>query len=314
VTVRLAVVGAGAFGVKHLQALAHIDDVEVVAVVSDDLAQAHSVADRFDVPEALNSYEAVLARPDIDAVLLCTPTPLHTSQTKQALLSGKHVQVEIPLAESWREAREIGALAKDSGLVCMVGHTRRYNPSHQWVHQRIAAGEFTIQSMDIQTFFFRRTNVNALGEPRSWTDSLLWHHAAHSVDLFQYQTGRPLTVANALAGPLHPELGIPMDLSIQLKTDIGQICTIALSFNNEGPIGSHFRYIGDTATYVAHYDDLFTGNGEQIDLTDSFSSSDGVELQDRDFIGSVLTGHRPLTSIEKIIHCYETLGVLEGTL
>ncbi len=176
----------GAFGVKHLQAFARIDDVEVVAVVSEDMAQAHSVADRFSVPEALDSYEAVLARPDIDAVLLCTPTPLHASQIKQALLSGKHVQVEIPLAESWREAQEIAALAKDSALVCMVGHTRRYSPSHQWVHQRIAAGEFTIQSMDIQTFFFRRTNMNALGEPRSWTDNLLWHHAAHSVDLFQY--------------------------------------------------------------------------------------------------------------------------------
>jgi len=243
---RIAVVGAGAFGEKHLDALKNIPHADVKVVVSVSLEEARKAADKFGVAEVSDSYEEVLKRDDIDAVILTTPTPLHASQAIAAMKAGKHVEVEIPVADSWADAQEVLRVQQETGKVCMVGHTRRFNPSHQWVKHRIDAGEFNILSMDIETFFFRRKNINAKGEPRSWTDHLLWHHSAHSIDLFQYMTGAKVVKANILQGPKHPELGIALDQSIQLKTDKGQILTLALSFNNDGPLGTFFRYIGDT--------------------------------------------------------------------
>ncbi|MBL5973656.1 MAG: gfo/Idh/MocA family oxidoreductase [Candidatus Leucobacter sulfamidivorax] len=312
--VRIAVVGAnGAFGMKHLDGLADIEDAEVTVVSATSQEKADGVAAKYGVPNAVVGLDAVLERDDVDAVILATPTGLHASQTQAVLAAGKHVQVEIPLADSLAEAEATLAAAEASDRVAMVGHTRRFNPSHQLVHNRIAAGEFNVQQMDVQTYFFRRTNTNAKGEPRSWTDHLLWHHAAHTVDLFAYQAGR-IVQANAIQGPIHPELGIAMDMSIQLKSETGAICTLSLSFNNEGPFGTFFRYIGDTATYVARYDDLYTGNDEQIDVSKVAVSMNGIELQDREFVSAIREGREPNSSIRQVIDCYRVLGALEEQL
>jgi 2-hydroxy-4-carboxymuconate semialdehyde hemiacetal dehydrogenase len=257
--------------------------------------------------------DAVLERDDVDAVILATPTQLHAAQTQAVLAAGKHVQVEIPLADSLADAEATLAAAEASGRVAMVGHTRRFNPSHQWVHDRIAAGEFAVQQMDVQTYFFRRTNTNAKGEARSWTDHLLWHHAAHTVDLFAYQAGR-IVQANALQGPIHPVLGIAMDMSIQLKSESGAICTLSLSFNNDGPFGTFFRYIGDTDTYVARYDDLVNGRDEPIDVSQVAVSMNGIELQDREFIAAIREGREPNSSLRQVIDCYRVLASLEEQL
>ena len=266
-TLRVAVAGAGAFGVKHLEGLQNIPDVQVTSLVGRELAKTREVAKKFSVGHVTTELAESLARPDVDAVILCTPTQMHASQALACMKAGKHVQVEIPLADSWEDAQAVGNLQRQTGLVCMVGHTRRFNPSHQWLNKRLRAGELKIQQMDVQTFFFRRTNTNALGEPRSWTDHLLWHHAAHTVDLFRYQTGEEITIANAVQGPIHPQLGIAMDMSIQLKTASGAICTLSLSFNNDGPLGTFFRYICDNGTYIARYDDLVNGRDEKIDVS-----------------------------------------------
>ena len=312
--VRVAVVGAnGAFGMKHLDGLANIDDAEVTAVSATSQEKADGVAAQYGVPNAVVGLDAVLERDDVDAVILATPTGLHASQTQAVLAAGKHVQVEIPLADSLADAEATLAAAEASDRVAMVGHTRRFNPSHQLVHNRIIAGEFNVQQMDVQTYFFRRTNTNAKGEPRSWTDHLLWHHAAHTVDLFAYQAGR-IVQANAIQGPIHPELGIAMDMSIQLKSETGAICTLSLSFNNEGPFGTFFRYIGDTATYVARYDDLYDGNEEQIDVSKVAVSMNGIELQDREFVSAIREGREPNSSLRQVIDCYRVLGALEEQL
>jgi 2-hydroxy-4-carboxymuconate semialdehyde hemiacetal dehydrogenase len=228
--------------------------------------------------------------------------------------AGKHVQVEIPLADSWADAREVGRVQQETGLTCMVGHTRRFNPSHQWIRRRIAAGELSIQQMDVQTYFFRRTNLNALGEPRSWTDHLLWHHAAHTVDLFQYQTGEEVEIAHAVQGPPHPDLGIAMDMSVQLRTPAGRICTLSLSFNNDGPLGTFFRYICDHGTYIARYDDLVTGREEPVDTSAVDVSTNGIELQDREFITAIREGRAPNSSVADVLPCYRVLGELETEL
>lgn len=312
--IRIAVVGAnGAFGMKHLDGLANIEDAEVTVVAATSQEKADAVAAQYGIANAVVGLEAVLERDDVDAVILATPTGLHAAQTQAVLAAGKHVQVEIPLADSRADAEATLAVAEASGLVAMVGHTRRFNPSHQLVHERITAGEFAVQQMDVQTYFFRRTNTNAKGEPRSWTDHLLWHHAAHTVDLFAYQAGK-IVEAHALQGPIHPQLGIAMDMSIQLKSETGAICTLSLSFNNDGPFGTFFRYIGDTATYVARYDDLYDGRDEQIDVSHVAVSMNGIELQDREFISAIREGREPNSSLRQVIDCYRVLGQLEEQL
>ena len=272
------------------------------------------MAAKYGAERGFDSYEELLAQPDLDAVILATPTQMHQSQTIQALRAGKHVQVEIPMADSLAGVKEIVDLQQATGLVAMAGHTRRFNPSHQFVHNKIVAGELNIQQMDVQTYFFRRTNTNALGQARSWTDHLLWHHAAHTVDLFQYQTGEQVIAANVLQGPKHPELGIAMDMSIQLKSESGAICTLSLSFNNDGPLGTFFRYIGDTGTYIARYDDLFTGKEEQIDVSQVAVSMNGIELQDREFVAAIAEGREPNASVGKVFPCYVVLDRLAQQL
>jgi 2-hydroxy-4-carboxymuconate semialdehyde hemiacetal dehydrogenase len=312
--VRIAVAGAGAFGIKHLDALRVIDGVEIAGVVSRRLDQAQEVAKKYGASLATDELDDVLRDDRIDAVILSTPTQLHASQALATMDAGKHVQIEIPLADSWPDALAVATRAEETGLTCMVGHTRRFNPSHQWIHQRVERRELSIQQMDVQTYFFRRTNTNALGQPRSWTDNLLWHHAAHSVDLFAYQTQSPIVEAHCLAGPINDALGIPMDMSIQLKTDSGALCTLSLSFNNEGPLGTFFRYICDNGTYLARYDDLFTGNDEPIDLSGVAVSNNGIELQDREFVSAINEGREPNASVRQVLGCYEVLNQLQEQL
>jgi len=310
---KIALAGAGAFGEKHLDALKLIDGVEVISVVGRRLDATQATADKYGVPHACTELSEALEQPGLDAVILATPTQMHAEQAIQCLEAGKHVQVEIPLCDSLADGEAVLAKQQQTGLVAMVGHTRRFNPSHQYIHNKIVAGELAVQQMDVQTYFFRRTNINAKGEPRSWTDHLLWHHAAHTVDLFAYQAG-PIVAANAVQGPLHPALGIAMDMSIQLKSESGAICTLSLSFNNDGPLGTFFRYICDNGTWIARYDDLVTGREEPVDVSKVAVSTNGIELQDREFVAAIREGREPNASVAQVMPCYRVLGALEEQL
>ncbi len=317
-TIKVALAGAGAFGTKHLDGIKNIPGVEVISVIGRELGKTREVAAKYGIAHAGTDLSEALAIQEVDAVILATPTQMHAAQTLACLQAGKHVQVEIPMADSWKDAQAIVATAvsaaKTSGKVAMAGHTRRFNPSHQWVRQRITAGEFNIQQMDVQTYFFRRTNMNALGQTRSWTDHLLWHHAAHTIDLFAHQARSPIVKANAMQGPIHPSLGIAMDMSIQLQTESGAICTLSLSFNNDGPLGTFFRYIGDTGTYIASYDDLYNGKMEKIDVSKVAVAMNGIELQDREFFSAIQEGREPNSSVAQVLACYEVMGQLERQL
>jgi 2-hydroxy-4-carboxymuconate semialdehyde hemiacetal dehydrogenase len=310
-TTKIALAGPGAFGRKHLEGLRKIDDAEVTVIVDPSIGHAKKTADDYGVPNAVDDLQAALDMEDVEAVILATPTQLHAQQAIQCMRAGKHVEVEIPVADSLADAEAVLQTQQETGLICAVGHIRRFNPSHRWVHQRILAGELTIQQMDVQTYFFRRENLNALGEPRSWTDHLLWHHAAHTVDLFQYQTGEKIVAVNGIEGPHHPELGIAMDMSIQMRAERGAILTLSLSFNNDGPLGSFIRYICDNGTYIARYDDLVDGYENAIDVSGVDVSMDGIELQDRDFIAAVRGEKSPRAGVAEVIDCYRMLNEVE---
>lgn len=306
--------GPGAFGIKHLDGIQNIDGVEVVSLVGRTLEKTQAVADKYGIGHVATDLEEALAETEAEAAILCTPTQQHATGAIQCMKAGKHVQVEIPLADSWAGAEAVMETQKETGLVAMCGHTRRFNPSHQWINKRIVAGEMNIQQMDVQTYFFRRQNINAKGEARSWTDHLLWHHAAHTVDLFAYQAGAPIVEANAVQGPIHPELGIAMDMSIQMKAANGAICTLSLSFNNDGPLGTFFRYICDNGTYIARYDDLVNGKEEAIDVSKVDVSMNGIELQDREFFSAIAEGRQPNSSVANVLPCYKVLHDLEQQL
>ncbi len=312
---KVALAGAvGAFGTKHLDAISAIDGIEVSAVVDVDPEATAALATERGIEHWSTDLATSLAVPEIDAVVLATPTPLHAAQAMQCLRAGKHCMVEIPMADNLADAERLVALQRETGLVAMAGHTRRFNPSHQWLHQRMVSGDLTLQQMDVQTYFFRRSNLNALGQPRSWTDHLLWHHACHTVDLFQYQTGEVPEQVQALQGPPHPELGIAMDMSIGMKTRSGSLCTLSLSFNNDGPLGTFFRYICDNGTYIARYDDLVDGYEKPVDLSDVAISNNGIELQDREFFAAIREGREPNASVGQAIDAMRTLDRVEHCL
>jgi len=311
---KVMLAGAGAFGTKHLDGIRNIDGVECVSLVGRRLEPTQAIAAEYGIAHATTDLAEALAQPGVEAAILCTPTQMHATQAIQCMDAGKHVQVEIPLADSLADGEAVLAKQDETGLVAMVGHTRRFNPSHQWIHKRIAAGELNIQQMDVQTYFFRRKNMNAAGEPRSWTDHLLWHHAAHTVDLFRYQTGSKVVKVNGIEGPHHPELGIAMDMSIQMLTESGAICTLSLSFNNDGPLGTFFRYICDNGTYIARYDDLVDGRENAIDVSKVDVSMNGIELQDREFFAAIAEGREPNSSVAQVMDCYRVLDAVEKQL
>jgi len=311
---KILMAGQGAFGVKHLDGLKNIPDVEVVSLVGGSPDTTKAVAEKYGIPHWTTDLAEGLAQPGVEAAILTTPTGMHAKQGLMCLEAGKHVEIEIPMADNLADAERLMAKQQETGLVGMVGHTRRFNPSHQWIHNQIKEGKLKVQQMDVQTYFFRRTNMNAAGQARSWTDHLLWHHAAHTVDLFQYQTGEKASVARGVEGPHHPDLKIAMDMSIQMKVPSGAICTLSLSFNNDGPLGTFFRYICDNGTYLARYDDLFDGKENQIDLSGVAVSNNGIELQDREFIAAIREGREPNSSFAQILPCMQTLDQIEKSL
>lgn len=309
---RIGLVGAGAIGAQHLDALSMLADVKVVSVAGKQTSQVKELAARYDIEHVCAELPEMLSLREVDAIILCTPTPLHADQAVQCLESGRHVLVEIPLADSLVGAEAVLRSQQGSGLVAMCAHTRRFNPGHRWLHERIDRGAFVLRQLDVQTHFLRRNNTNALGQPRNWTDHLLWHHAAHTVDLFEYQTGERVQMAHALQGPVHPELGVALDMSIQLRTRSGALCTLSLSFNNQGPYGSTFRYIGDGETFVARYDELVDGFGARIELPDSLLG--GIAAQDQEFIAAIREKREPNASVASVLPCYRLLDELERQL
>jgi len=311
---KVCLAGHGAFGIKHLEAMSKIPGVEVVSLAGSNMESAREVAQQWKIPHWTANLGESLAQPGLDAVILTTPTQLHAAQGIECMRAGKHVMIEIPMADSVADSERLVRTQKETGVIAMAGHTRRFNPSHQWIHKRIRAGELKVLQMDVQTYFFRRTNTNALGKPRSWTDHLLWHHACHTVDLFGYQTGDSISQSFALQGPKHPTLGIAMDMGIGLKTASGAICTLSLSFNNDGPLGTFFRYICDNGTYIARYDDLLDGKNNSIDVSKVDVSMNGIELQDREFFAAIREGREPNASVAQCLPAMQTLGSLERQL
>ena len=311
---KIALAGQGAFGTRHMEAIQNIPGIEVISLTGGRPSGTEEFAKKWHIPHWTTDLAETLRQPGLEAVIIASPTQVHAAQAQECMRSEKHVLIEIPIADSTADAERLCQVQQATGVVAMAGHVRRFNPSHQWIHQRIQSGQLSIQQMDVRTYFFRRTNMNAAGKPRTWTDHLLWHHACHTVDLFEFQTGEHPVVAHALQGPIHPELHIAMDMSIQLKVPSGAILTLSLSFNNNGPFGSFFRYICDNGTYKAVYDDLVDGYDKPIDVSQVDVSTNGIELEDREFFAAIREHREPKSSVAQVLPSMRTLGELERQL
>ncbi len=311
---RVLLAGAGAYGAQHGACLRGMDGIELICLVDPDMSRARHLAKSLDFENIESSLPSALERHSCDAAVLATPTQLHAQQTIQCLKAGLHVQTEIPLATSLADVQAVLEAQRAAGLVAMCGHTRRFNRSHAWLHAKLRAGALNLHHLVANTYFLRRSNLNALGQARCWIDHLLWHHAAHTVDLFQYQTDSVADQVHAVQGPLHHELNIALDMSVQMKNDAGQLCTLALSFNNDGPIGTQFRYICEEGTFVAYYDDLVDGHGAPMVMDSMREQPVGLEAQNKEFFSAIRAGRQPEASVASVLDCYRTLDRIERAL
>jgi 2-hydroxy-4-carboxymuconate semialdehyde hemiacetal dehydrogenase len=294
---KICLAGTGAMGEIHAKALAKIDGVEVVSIAARTQKSAEEFAATYKIPFASENLEACVDRPGVDAVILTTPSDQHCAQTLMCLAKGKHVQVEIPMALNLADSQKMLDASKQAGKTLMVTHTRRFAAPHREIRKRIQEGTFHLHHMVVETYFFRRTNLNMHGQPRSWVDNLLWHHGAHSVDLAQWILGEPNWDAWGQKGPDHPELKIPMDLSVAMKSKKGPLFTMAMSFNNKGPFGGFYRYIGEEDTFKVYRDDMTDSDGNKVAL----DPLPAFDRQDIEFVAAIREGREPESSATSVL-------------
>jgi 2-hydroxy-4-carboxymuconate semialdehyde hemiacetal dehydrogenase len=307
---KIALAGTGAMGEIHVKALAKIEGVEVVSIAARTNESAKAFAEKFDIPFASDNLEACIDRPGVDAVILTTPSDQHHDQTVMALEKGKHVQVEIPMALNLKDSQHMLDVARKAGKVCMVTHTRRFASPHREIRKRIQNGTFHLHHMVVETYFFRRTNLNMHGQARSWVDNLLWHHGCHSVDLAHWVLDEPNWECWGQKGPHHKELGIPMDLSVAMKSPKGPLFTMAMSFNNKGPFGGFYRYIGEEDTFKVYRDSMTDSEGKEVPLEPMIA----FDRQDVEFVAAIREGREPESSAASVVPTMALLDKIDKAM
>jgi 2-hydroxy-4-carboxymuconate semialdehyde hemiacetal dehydrogenase len=308
---KIALAGTGAMGEVHAKALRNIAGVEVVSVAGRTEEHAKEFAAKWNIPYASADLEACIDQPGVDAVILTTPSDQHCEQTLLALGKGKHVQVEIPMALNLADSQRMLQAQKQAGRVLMVTHTRRFANPHREIRRRIREGTFRLYHMVVETYFFRRTNLNMFGQPRSWVDNLLWHHGCHSVDLAQWILDDPNWDAWGQRGPDHPELKIPMDISVAMKSTSGVLFTMAMSFNNKGPFGGFYRYIGEEETYKVYRDSMTDSEGKEVEFADTTLAFD---RQDIEFVSAIREGREPESSAASVVPTMALLDKIDQAM
>jgi 2-hydroxy-4-carboxymuconate semialdehyde hemiacetal dehydrogenase len=307
---KLCLVGEGAQAETHMQALAAIDGVEVVTVAGGIEADLQTFANKWNIPHFSVDFETCLKQPGIEAVINTGPSQLHFAQTLMAIEHGKHVLLEIPLALNWEDAEKLVQLEQSSGLTCMVCHTRHYNAPLRELKTQVQNGDLHLHHIICQTYFFRRVNLNRFGQPRTWKDDLLWHHACHAVDMIAWLLDDNDMRVWGQVGPNHPELDIPMDLTVAMKsTKTGAIATIAHSFNNHGVIQVPIRFIGEEATYLFESGTLRDHEGNELSKC---TMQDAVVMQNTEFFNAINEGRSPETSFGNSLASMRMLHEIQG--
>jgi 2-hydroxy-4-carboxymuconate semialdehyde hemiacetal dehydrogenase len=298
-------------GEIHAKALAAIEGVEIASIAARTDGSAQEFAAKWKIPFGSANLEECIDRPGVDAVILTTPSDQHCDQTLLALSKGKHVQVEIPMALNLADSQKMLDAQKRAGKVLMVTHTRRFANPHREIRRRIHDGSFHLHHMVVETYFFRRTNLNMHGQPRSWVDNLLWHHGCHSVDLAHWILSEPDWECWGQKGPDHRELKIPMDISVGMKSSKGPLFTMAMSFNNKGPFGGFYRYIGEEETYKVYRDSMTDSEGKEVQFDDNTLAFD---RQDIEFVAAIREGREPESSAASVVPTMALLDKIDKSM
>jgi 2-hydroxy-4-carboxymuconate semialdehyde hemiacetal dehydrogenase len=227
----ICMVGYGMMGVWHSEALVAAG-ATLHTVVGRRIEAAEEFAKRFGYRKWTVSLEAALADPEIDIVIIGSPSEQHETQAIKSLEAGKHTLIEIPIALSLAGAERVIAAGKRSGKIFGVCHPMRYRHEREALRSRIAAGEEKIRHIAGRFFIKRLINIGATGYKRSWIDNILWHHFCHFVDLGMYLfDGAPIRRIQSQMGALHPATGIPMECTVLVETEADQTMLVHGSYH-----------------------------------------------------------------------------------
>jgi 2-hydroxy-4-carboxymuconate semialdehyde hemiacetal dehydrogenase len=227
----VCMVGYGMMGVWHSEALQGTD-ATLHTVVGRRPEGAREFAERFGYGRWTLSLDEALADPEVDVVILATPSDQHEEQAVRCLEAGKHTLVEIPIAMSLAGAGRVVAAGERSGKVYGLSHPMRFRREREALIARTKTGEEKIRHIAGRFFIKRLVNIGATGYQRSWTDNILWHHFCHFVDLGMYLfDGAPIRRVQSHLGELHPTTGIPMECTVLVETESSQTLLVHGSYH-----------------------------------------------------------------------------------
>lgn len=288
-------IGYGSIAQMHVRALKAAGQT-LHSVTGRLPEQAEAFAREHGFVRAVPDLDTALAAPEVEAVLITSPSELHAAQSEQALRAGKHVLCEIPLAMSLPEVDRLSELAEGAQRRLMVCHTQRFLPAFAKARAEIASGRLFPHHIIYRYGFFRRENVNWLGRRRSWTDNLLWHHGCHVVDTSLWLLGESEVEVSAHLAKPAKTLDIPMDLSLVLRTSKDQLVTIGMTYNTKLRLGDCL-IIGEEDTLLIDEERLVGSQGvihEPGPEGDMFTVA--IADQDREFTAAIEQGREPALS------------------
>src|SRR4051794_15452481 len=305
---KVCMVGYGMMGVWHSEALRRTDAV-LHTVVGRRAEGAREFAERYGYRKWTLSLDEALADPEVDVVILATPSERHEEQAIRCLQAGKHTLIEIPIAMSLEGARRVVAAGERSGKVYGLSHPMRFRREREALRARLRAGEETIRHIAGRFFIKRLVNIGATGYQRSWTDNILWHHFCHFVDLGLYLfDGAPIRRVQSHMGRLHERTGIPMECTVLVETEGDQTLLVHGSYH------AAYRFydkliVTDKDTYF--YDilagTLRTSSGTAA-MEDEQTNAARIIT---DFVAAVREGRPPLASGPSVLPAMRVLQAVQ---
>ena len=302
----VALLGYGAIAREHALAIRRIGqassrwDISLSGVMGRLEEPAQAFADEFGIAVVTTDLDDLLDDPQVEAIIVCSPTDVHAEQSERALRAGKHVLCEIPLATSLVETDRLIDLAERSGLQLMVCHTQRYASPLMEARRMIAGRKVQPRAMVSRYLLDKRDNVSWTGRRRSWTDNLLWHHGCHAVDAALWLLGEEAANVTARATPPDARLQIPMDLSILLQTTSDQVVTVVMSYRAMPPL-QDYVVIADETTLVYADNELRDDSRVLVPAGEQeHYDTEALDRQNMDFFTAILTGGEPVSSARAI--------------
>lgn len=305
----ICLVGYGSIARSHMAALAE-EPVTFHTVMGRLAESTAAFAAEYGFRRQTTDLDEALADPEIDAVLITSPSDIHAEQAEKALRAGKHALVEIPLALNLAEADALDRLAREQQRCLMVCHTQRYYPPLVEARRMVSEGRLHVHHVSVRYGFLRRENVNWKGRRRSWTDNLLWHHGCHAVDTAMWLVGATeATVTSQVALPSH-HLNIPLDLDILARTSHDQLIAVSMSYNTKMQF-NEYLLIGEETTLMATPGRLTSPEGVIFEApSESGPGSSSIRDQDREFLAAIREGRTPAISAGAV---RPAMAVLQAT-